>query len=230
VIDSFELAADSALLIGPRQYGELLASRWPLRALPPSAFPIPWPERVLSAIIDGPSGAIEIHIAHIPHGSSHGWIKIDTFEGIYTRLACTADHPRILCGDLNTPQAELSSGEFVTWGQDMLPDGRIMLEGTWRDPAGREDTSERWDRAERNVLAGLAAYDLSEVYRGLHGFAAQEFSWFWSGRGRRVGRRFDHVFASASLRATECVYLHHFREQGLSDHAPIEVVFAPEQE
>jgi endonuclease/exonuclease/phosphatase family metal-dependent hydrolase len=229
VLDSFELAADLQVLSGARQYGELIASRWPLRALPPSAFPIPWTERVLSALIDHPGGAIELHTTHLPNGANHGWIKIETFEGIYTRLACAADHPRILCGDLNTPQKELPSGEIVTWGQDILPDGTIMLEGTWRDPAGREDTSERWDRGERNVLAGLAAYDLPDVYRALRGYAAQEFSWYWTGRGRQVGRRFDHVFASPTLGAAECRYLHDFREQGLSDHAPIEVLFAPGQ-
>ncbi|MFL5804039.1 MAG: endonuclease/exonuclease/phosphatase family protein, partial [Roseiflexaceae bacterium] len=183
-----------------------------------------------SAMIDSPWGAIELHATHLPNGANHGWIKIETFEGIYARLACAADHPRILCGDLNTPQAELSSGEIVTWGQDMLPDGRIVLEGTWRDPAGREDTSERWDRGERNVLAGLAAYDLPDVYRAIHKYGVQEFSWYWVGRDRQVGRRFDHVFASSSLGAKVCSYLHDFRERKLSDHAPIEAVFAPGQE
>jgi exonuclease III len=226
VTDSFALAPEPSLLVGPRQYGELLASRWPLLEVAPDGFPIPWPERVLSAIVESPWDPIEIHTTHVPHGSSHGWLKIDTLEGIYSRLACRADHPRILCGDLNTPQQELPSGEVVTWGQDILSDGVIVLEGTWRDPAGREDTSERWDRGERNVLRGLAAYDLADVYRSLHGYTTQEFSWYWSGRGRQVGRRFDHIFAS-SLGARLCSYLHTFRKTGLSDHAPIEVVFAP---
>jgi len=216
------------LLVGPRQYGELIASRWPLRVLPSSAFAIPWTERVLSGIIESPWGVIELHATHIPNGANHGWIKIEMFEGIYERLACATEHPRILCGDLNTPQAELRSGEIVTWGQDILPDGRIVLEGTWRDPAGREDTSERWDRGERNVLAGLAAYDLADVYRAINAYAAPEFSWYWASQGRRVGRRFDHVFASSSLNTRSCSYLHDVRERGLSDHAPIEVDFAPE--
>ena len=40
------------------------------------------------------------------------------FEGIYRRLACSSDRPRILCGDFNTPQKEMADGEVVTWGQD----------------------------------------------------------------------------------------------------------------
>ncbi|HVO26221.1 MAG TPA: endonuclease/exonuclease/phosphatase family protein [Candidatus Margulisiibacteriota bacterium] len=43
--DSFSLAADLSSLAGPRQYGELIASRWPVTALPPDGFPVPWPER-----------------------------------------------------------------------------------------------------------------------------------------------------------------------------------------
>ena len=41
-----------------------------------------------------------------------------------------------------------------------------------------------------------------------------------------AGRRFDHVFAAQALDARECRYLHDFRTGGLSDHAPIEAVFA----
>ncbi len=160
------------------------------------------------------------------YGANHGWSKVETFEGIYQRLARTSDHPRILCGDLNTPQAERPDGTVITWGQDILPNGEVVCEGSWRDPAGREDTSARWDAAEREVLTGLAAHDLPDIYRQLHGYTPQEFSWYWKGQGREIGRRFDHVFAAPSLDARKCCYLHDFRTGGLSDHAPIEVVFA----
>jgi endonuclease/exonuclease/phosphatase family metal-dependent hydrolase len=62
---------------------------------------------VLSALIASLWGAIEVHTTHLPNGANHGWIKVETFEGIYQRLARPGDHPRILCGDLNTPQAAL---------------------------------------------------------------------------------------------------------------------------
>src|SRR4051812_19643326 len=69
--DSFGLTGDTSLLTGPRKYGELIASRWPLDALPAN-FPIPWPERVLSSLIDSPWGAIELHTTHLPNGTNHG--------------------------------------------------------------------------------------------------------------------------------------------------------------
>src|SRR5687767_5559835 len=69
--DSFGLAGDTTLLTGPRKYGELVASRWPLNPLPAN-FPIPWPERVLSTLIASPWGTIEVHTTHLPNGANHG--------------------------------------------------------------------------------------------------------------------------------------------------------------
>lgn len=44
-------------------------------------------------------------------------------------------------------------------------------------------------------------------------------------RGNEWPRRFDHVFASEHLNATEASYLHDYDD--LSDHTPLEVVFTP---
>jgi exodeoxyribonuclease III len=228
-LDSFGLAADPTLLKGRRKYGEILASRWPLSPLPPVAFSVPWNERVLSAVCHSPWGDIEIHTAGIPPGASNGWLKVQMFEGIYRRLACVVEIPRILCGDLNAPQAESFGGQITTWGQDIKPDGSVTTWKTWRDASGYVDTGERWDLAERSVLAGLAKYDLPDVFRSLHGYGVVEYSWYWKGKGRCIGRRFDHVFASRQLHAVRCEYLHALREMGLSDHSAIEVDFARER-
>jgi len=177
-LDSFSLAADLSHLTGRRQYGELIASRGPIEALSPNAFRVPWTERVLSALIESPMGAIEMHTAHVPPGATNGWTKIRTFEGIYGRLACTSDRPRILCGDFNTPQEETPDGEILTWGQRKV-DGKVVFWGTWQG-----DTGERWDRGERRVLQGLEQFDLSDVYRLLHGHRAEDFSWFWKSKER----------------------------------------------
>jgi exonuclease III len=173
VIDSFDLAPDLDVLRGPRQVGELIACRWPFRALDPMDFEMPWSERVLSVIINSPLGNVELHTAHIPPGSSNGWIKVYTLEGIFHRLAVNCDTHRILCGDLNTPKEENSDGSVITWG------------------GGRQ----RWDKAEWSVLKGLAEYDLEDVYRSLHGYGKTEFSHCVRGRGRR----YDHVFASIAV-------------------------------
>ena len=83
----------------------------------------------------------------------------------------------------------------------------------------------RWDRAERLILAGLASHDLPDVYRQLHGYgpAARAYS-YWK---KCDQMRYDHVFASRALNAISCAYLVELLDTGLSDHAPIEVVFAP---
>ncbi len=222
IADSLMLAASARKLTGPRKYCEMLASRWPLDELPPAEFEIPWPERVLSAIVHAPDGDIEVHVAHLPTGVGHGWTKIETFEGIVERLACPPDMPRILCGDFNSPQAE-NDGEIITWGQEVGPGRR----GVPQPPCGR------WDSGERSVLEGLANHDLADVFRRLHP-QDEEHSWVWRGRGKggaskTVRRRFDHIFASESLGAIDCHYVHDVRKAGLSDHSAIVAEFVPQR-
>jgi exonuclease III len=201
--DSFESVGDRSVLRGPRQYGQLIASRWPIQVLPTQASAIPWPETVLSTDIQTPAGLIELHTAHIPPGSSNGWMKIEVLEGIYKRLAVATTTLRILCGDFNAPKEEKPDGSIVTWDP--------------REP--------RWDAGERNVLQGLANFGLVDAFRYQHGYRAQEFSWYTRSK---VGRRFDHVFATpALLNRADCRYLHAVREQRLSDHSAIVFDFDP---
>jgi len=75
------------------------------------------------------------------------------------------------------------------------------------------------------MLSGLKQFDLHDVYRALHGYRRQDYSWYGIRAGRSDGLRFDHIFASASLRPTSCVYIHAFREW-LSDHSALEATFA----
>jgi exonuclease III len=215
VVDSFGLSADLEVLKGPRRYGQLIASRYPLTPLTPAHFNVPWPERVLSAIVHLPGRKIELHNVHIPPGSSNGWTKIEMFEGIYQRLACELHLPRILCGDFNSPQAEYHDKTVVTWGQSIRKDGSVKIVRGY----------DRWDRGERNVLVGLIEYDLVDVFRSLSGFDVVEKSWFMMRKGVEFSRRFDHVFASRLLRCSKCEYVHSVRQKGLSDHSPMVVDF-----
>lgn len=182
----------------------VIASRWPFRTLPPSQFDIPWPHCVLSVVLNSPWGEIEVHSAHVPNGESYKWNKVKTFEGIFRRLARPSPLPRIVCGDFNSPRNEKEDGSVTPWGPRV-----------------------RWAPAELSVIRGLAEFDLADVYRSLHGYGRTDFSWYSNRSGRSQGYRYDHVFASRSLNAVECAYLHSFREEGLSDHCPIEVDFAP---
>jgi exonuclease III len=220
--DSFQLAPPDASLTGRRRYGELIASRWPLRALSPDALAIPWPERVLSALIASPAGEIEFHTTYIPPGAPNGQIKLDTLDGLYRHLAVECGGQRILCGDLNAPQAELPDGTVATFGQGRRRNGTFGGWRSWGDVSGQE-----WDRAERAIVTGLADSDLADAFRAVHGYTVQDSSWFWTGLGKQVGYRLDHAFASASLRPIRAEYLHPFRTDRLSDHSPLEVDFFP---
>jgi exonuclease III len=221
-ISSFDLHDNNSELIGPRKYGILIASRWPMTPINQSSLKIKWPERLVSVLIHFPKMKFEFHVAHIPCGASHGWLKIETFEGIYKFLARKNNkYPRILCGDFNSPQAETLTGEVITWGQKIRKDGQVKL--IKRKKGGRGDV---WDAGERNIILGLAEYDLHDMFRYLNGYESQEFSWLFRRKGKIISRRrFDHIFASKTLNLDTCCYIHSFREKLLSDHSAIEVTF-----
>ena len=177
-----------------------------------------WQERLVSALIRYPKVDFEFHVAHIPCGASHGYLKIETLEGIYKFLARKNNkYPRILCGDFNSPQAETTSGEIITWGQKIRKDGQIKL---------KNGAKKGWDAGERSIIQDLAKYDLHDIFRLLNGYGAQEFSWLLYRKGKIIAsRRFDHIFASKRLNPVKCQYIHSFREESLSDHSAIEATF-----
>ncbi|MFQ3618240.1 MAG: endonuclease/exonuclease/phosphatase family protein [Cyanobacteriota bacterium] len=224
IVDSFSLAPVEFIPLGPRRYGLLLASRYALAPQNPDLFQLPWPERVLSAAVQTPDGLVNIHNTHVPPGSSNGWVKVDHLIGLFDGLAHLHPNPCILCGDFNTPQAELSSGEVVTWGQRLKKDGSWRVARTIRGKAGAA-----WDEAERRVLIGLAEWGLQDVFRCVNGYEILDFSWFLNRKGDVIGRRFDHIYASTQLQPRTCEYIHGLRIQGLSDHSPIMADFAPQE-
>lgn len=201
-----------------RRYAVLIASKWPLR-VPEQGWDsyVPWPERVLSVVVKAPFGDFELHTAYVPCGIRHGWIKIRTFNGIFRRLACTAKHRRILCGDFNTPLEETPKGLVITGGQYKKPNGDLAFRKGW---------GERWDEGERNILTGLVRYNLVDVYRSLYGYKAKGWSW-QDAKRNGVQRRFDHVLASPSMNPQRFEYLDKAVEQELSDHKAAEVDFRP---
>lgn len=216
--NSFDAIRRPSRLKGPRRLGVLIASRWPLVTLD-SFFNIPWPEKALSCIVNSPSGDIELHSTYVPPGCSNDSFKRRTLEGLYSGLSLNVNHHRILCGDFNCPQLETKDGHTITWGQRIKSNGDAICIGRW---------GKRWDAGERNILVGLAEYDLPDIYRKLNGIEKMDYSWYSRAYGNITGRRFDHVFASNSTNAQECKYLHNARKKGLSDHSPIQVLFKPD--
>jgi exodeoxyribonuclease III len=200
---------DPATSRGARRYGVLAAARWPLRPL--EAIAAPWPERVLSVLVQAPGVELELHGAYVPQ-AANGWVKVETLEALFDALARPGDRPRILCGDLNTPRTETVDGRIATFAQRRVG-ARPMPE-----------RGERWDLAERRILTGLADRGIVDVFRLLSGYEARDLSWLWP--GRRGGYRLDHALASLSLRPTACGYRHDWREAGLSDHSALQADFA----
>lgn len=217
VIDSFD-HAPSWSADGPRRYGLLIGSRFPLLHVQ-SKHPVPWPERLLTALVTTPSGSINLHTTHIPPGSSNGWMKIEMLESVSAVVAETTGSPTILCGDFNVPQLETQDGRIITWAEDIVDD-EPRVRPSWRGGPGT-----RWDAVERTVMEGGASRHLVDAYRYLHGYSRQESSWFAKRKERRIGRRFDHAFCSRALRIWRCEYLHAVREEGLSDHSALELDF-----
>ena len=113
-----------------RTDGLLIASRWPLQALDPTCWDLPWPERLLSTRVDHPRGPIELHTAHVPNASTGITLyrkgqhalgrerlmkKLETFEGVQRAVTAPSDAARILTGDFNTPHTEHPDGTVRYW-------------------------------------------------------------------------------------------------------------------
>ncbi|MCB1745090.1 MAG: hypothetical protein KDK91_32280, partial [Gammaproteobacteria bacterium] len=66
------------------------------------------------------------------------------------------------------------------------------------------------------------------VFRQVNGMPISDFSWVPRNRAGLQGRRFDHIFAAASLNPTMCRYWHEGRTSGLSDHSALLAAFEPQ--
>lgn len=200
--------ADSSAFIGERRYFVVTASRFEQTELPSVAGP--YPERVLSLVLDTPHGELELHNTHVPPAPNHGLIKIETLEALFARLARPCSRHRVLTGDFNVPALETTEGEIITFAE--------------RHP----EQLVRWDAAERALFTELPEWDLRDAFRLLHGFERRDVSWVLHTRNvRKAGLRLDHVLASESLNPILCDYHHEWREAELSDHSAMEAVFEP---
>ncbi len=112
--------------------GLIVGARWPMKRLNSVKFTIPATEsdlyrkppglgdvdvRMLSVKIDREKEPFELHVVHVPHGSGHGWRKIDTFRSVFAWLATSSELPRILCGDFNEPRSDTKDG-VSTWAEE----------------------------------------------------------------------------------------------------------------
>ena len=190
-----------------RRTGVLIASRFATEAS--ARLEVPWPEAAAAASVETDTGPIEVHTVHVPN-AANGWIKPQTLRAIRAGLARPSAFPRVLCGDLNIPRRELPDGGVISFARDSA--------GHLRPERGRE-----WDEAELGVVPGLRDLGFTDAFRSLHGYSERSPSWTWRQIGGHSGGwRIDHLFCSWELRPIACVYHHAWRDDGLSDHAPLE--------
>ncbi|HEU4657834.1 MAG TPA: endonuclease/exonuclease/phosphatase family protein [Capillimicrobium sp.] len=199
--------------VGPRpperRLGVVVASRTPVRALPPVA-ELPWPERHLAVRTELDGQPVEVHDLHAPISAKAERVKVRTLETMFGVLAPPSDLPRILVGDLNTPQYESREGEVQTFARTRT--GRL-----------RPDYGERHDAAELALIVGLQAHGYVDAFRHVHGYARRDRSWLYP--HRKTGYRLDHAIVRG-LRVIACEYEHAWRDAGLSDHAAMWVELA----
>jgi hypothetical protein len=113
IVDSF-VDAPSWVAAGPRRYGLLIAAKYQ-SAVNQFLLPVLWPERILTAAINLPSGTRLLTTVHIPPSRGNGIVKVEMLEALAATLEHEPARPRVVCGDLNTPQVELAAGEVVSW-------------------------------------------------------------------------------------------------------------------
>jgi endonuclease/exonuclease/phosphatase family metal-dependent hydrolase len=192
-----------------RRLGVLIAGVQPITIAPIEGFP--WPERHLAAVVRVAGMPTTVHSVHAPLSSKPDRVKVFTLERLF-EIAVSEPAPRIIAGDLNTPQYESREGEISTFA---------------RDRAGllRPDRDERHDRAELGLIAGLPAAGWTDAFRSLHGYGRRDRSWTYP--SRPFGYRLDHVLASPHFRPLACDYLHDWRAEGLSDHSPVWAEIGP---
>jgi len=188
--------------IGRRRTGVVIAAREPLGDA--KRIPVPWPETTLAAAI---ADEVVVHAAHVPN-AANGWIKPDTLAALRAGLEASSG-PRVLCGDLNTPRRELPDGTVVSFARDS--NARL-----------RPERGTRWDDAELGVVPRLSELGFADAFRAVHGYGSKEPSWVWRHGG---GWRLDHVFVAGRAVAA-ATYHHGWRDDGLSDHSPLEADLA----
>ena len=198
---------------GRRRTGVLLAARRPLWG-DADLLPVPWAETAISGTAELGPVPVEVCCVHVPN-AANGRVKVCTLRAIRAGLEAAPPAARILCGDLNIPRRERPDGRVVSFARDSAE--RL-----------RPERGPEWDAAELGVVPGLRDLGYSDAFRSLHGYEAAEPSWTWRRiAGHGGGWRIDHLFASAELRPTACVYHHAWRDDGLSDHSALEADLEP---
>jgi exodeoxyribonuclease-3 len=176
-----------------------------------------FPEKILHATVEVDESTLDIWNIRAVPGSMHGEEKIKILENTFNRISMGCQSPCILTGDFNAPDRELADGTLVPWRAE--EDGEL---------------ADRWPEAEWNILRGLEADGMVDVFREEHGYgdldildvshATQTAEPLTVPPAAVEGKRFDHLITSSDLHAQHCWY----DQEGFrcSDHAPLLLEFS----
>jgi len=137
-------------------FGNLIASRWPLRRSEVTALPGEETNEyrsVTHALIDSPHGAIFFATTHLHWQAHHGYIRerqVVALADVVSEHSRASDFPAILVGDFN---ADPDSDEIrFLCGLTSLQGRSTYFQDTWR-VAGDGTPGFTWDN--RNPYAGM---------------------------------------------------------------------------
>lgn len=156
-----------------------------------------YPEKILRSTWEFDGLEIDVWNIRAVPGSMKGEEKIKIFETVFQRIINADDTPRILAGDFNSPDEELSDGQAVTHIDD-------------KDPKIRD----RWRSAALDILKGLGHVGMIDTFRSQWGYGDIDTLDESFGNSR-----FDHIFASKTLNPVNSFYDEDSLEY--SDHAAL---------
>ena len=128
-------------------YHCVIASRWSLTDPPERdawRCSAPFPEVLGRVTVKAPEGEVDVFTAHIPHGSGHGWKKIETFETLALALRSAGDsaarsHGRVSMKPRCGFCVRASSSHSRRW-TEVTDDGEALR---WR-PDTRAESVDEW--------------------------------------------------------------------------------------
>lgn len=193
-----------------KRYGNVIASRQPLKELPLEGTALPFPQLVAHATVAG----VHFITVHAPNGSKNGWDKIDTLAAVRRMVEGSAG-PVVVSGDFNEPRffSGVTPVRSFAWKENW---DRVRDNPWTRDCAdGRQVTRPRheWDDAVRWFFEK----DLRHAYWAKRGDREVAVTHLTS--GAKPERWFDHIFVSSALKVLDCEYHHGLRESRASDHS-----------
>lgn len=208
-------------------HGVLVAGKHPIAPRVGWARKAKYPAFFGRARIDWPAlpDGIDVFTAHIPNGSSNGWVKVEHLQLLGVALQWAPDAPRLLTGDFNEPQQFRSNGQIVSFASDLREDGGVRVSGKFRKGTDEPKPRADWGRAVRDVLSP-SAHGLANVIEAKHGMVPTPVTHLVSGKHPRC---FDHGFASRHFEVVESGYHHEWRTNGWSDHSALWFVVRPRE-